>query len=159
MDIFPHALDRNKDFSAWCEFDGIANQIRDHLANSAAISAEVSRKPRRVLHKQVKLLFLRLGRQHRGNLLDQQTQIQWVGFNQQFSRFDFRKVQNVINDGEQGIARITYRLGVFPLLGGKVGIQEHIGHANDAIHGSSDFVAHVRQEVTLGHSRAFGLAP
>ena len=41
-------------------------------------------------------------------------------------------------------------LGIFPLLGREVGIQQEAGHANDAIHGGPNLMAHGRQKGRLG---------
>ena len=47
---------------------------------------------------------------------------------------------------------------VLPLLEGKFGVQQQAGHANHAIERSADFVAHVGQELALGHIRGLGAA-
>ena len=41
-------------------------------------------------------------------------------------------------------------LEVLPLLGGQLGVQGQLGHAEDAVHGRADLVAHVGQELALG---------
>ena len=42
-------------------------------------------------------------------------------------------------------------LGVFALLGSEAGVEQQTGHADDAVHGGADFVAHVGQKLALGH--------
>ena len=39
---------------------------------------------------------------------------------------------------------------VLALLGGQVGVERQLGHADDAVHRRADFVAHVGQELALG---------
>ena len=38
---------------------------------------------------------------------------------------------------------------VVALFGSEIGFQAEMGHAEDAVHRRSDFVAHVRQEIAL----------
>lgn len=42
------------------------------------------------------------------------------------------------------------------LLGIKLGIQSQLRHAQDAVHGSTEFVADVGQELSFGASRSLG---
>ena len=41
-------------------------------------------------------------------------------------------------------------LGKFALLDRQLGIEEEAGHADDAVHGRADLVAHVGEELALG---------
>ena len=47
-------------------------------------------------------------------------------------------------------AEILDHVQVLALLAVKIGLQGQVGHAEDAVHGSADFVAHVGQELALG---------
>ena len=63
---------------------------------------------------------------------------------------NFRKIQQVVDDVQQGHAGAVDFLDVVPLLRREVGIQGQIGHAHDAVHGRADFVAHIGQENAFG---------
>jgi hypothetical protein len=52
--------------------------------------------------------------------------------------------------------RIADQLQILALLGGEFGIQGQLRHAQDAVHGRADFMAHIRQEFALGAAGAFG---
>ena len=39
---------------------------------------------------------------------------------------------------------------VVPLAGRELGLQRQMGHADDAVHGRTDFVAHVGEKIALG---------
>ena len=52
--------------------------------------------------------------------------------------------------------RACDRLDVVALLGGQRGVEQQLGHAEDAVHRRADFMAHVGQELALGHTRLFG---
>ena len=80
-------------------------------------------------------------------------------FKFQFAGFNFREVQNVIDDGQQGITTGTNRFSVITLLRSQVSIEQQTGHANDGIHRGTDFMAHHRQEGTFGLVGRFSIRP
>ena len=45
---------------------------------------------------------------------------------------------------------------VLPLLGGQLGVERELGHAEDAVHRGADLVAHVGQELALGPAGCLG---
>ena len=68
----------------------------------------------------------------------------------EFAGLDFGEVQNIVEDPQQRLCGRPGQGQVFPLLGGEVGVQQKVRHAQDAVHGRADFVAHVGEELTLG---------
>jgi len=62
----------------------------------------------------------------------------------------FEKVQDVVHDRQQRCAAVAHGLGIAPLLLGQVGVQQQAGHADHAIDGCADLVAHVGQKIALG---------
>ena len=71
-------------------------------------------------------------------------------FELELAGLDFGKVEDVIDDGEQSVGAAAGGFDVFALFVGQFGIQKQGGHADDAIHGRADFVAHVGQEFRFG---------
>ena len=53
-------------------------------------------------------------------------------------------------------AEVLTMLQILALLGVEVGIERQLGHAEDAVHGRADFVAHVGQEIALGLVGGYG---
>ena len=62
---------------------------------------------------------------------------------------DLREVEDVVDDRQQRLAGVADRLRVVALAGVEVGLEQQIGHADDAVHRRADLVAHVGEEVGL----------
>jgi hypothetical protein len=84
-------------------------------------------------------------------------QVEIERFRDHFARFDFGEVENVADEVQKFLRAGSHTFGVFALGLVELRVEEQAGHADDAVHGSTDFVAHVRQELALGevcHLRA-----
>ena len=84
---------------------------------------------------------------HAPNLM---AQIEVNRFQAEFARFDFRKVENVVDDAEQSVSALLDRLSLVALFGGQLCVEQEVGHAVNAVHGGADFVAHIGQKLALG---------
>ena len=69
---------------------------------------------------------------------------------------DLGEVEQVVDDGQQGVGRGLDNLEVLPLLGVEVRVQGQLRHAEDRVHGGADLVADVGQELALGLARGLG---
>jgi len=67
------------------------------------------------------------------------------------------QVENVVYQAEQALAQTGRGVHVLGLLGIEFGEREQLQHAEHAVHGSADFVAHVGQELGLGPGGGLGL--
>src|SRR6202035_2772339 len=54
----------------------------------------------------------------------------------QFTSFDFRKIENVVNQTEQRVRGAFYHPKIFALIAAQSRFEREIGHADDAIHRS-----------------------
>ena len=68
----------------------------------------------------------------------------------QFARLDLGKIQDVIDDRQKRVCGVFNQLQVIHLLQRQVGVQEKVGHPDNAVHRRPDFMAHVGQEIALG---------
>ena len=95
----------------------IANQIDQHLAQAPRISNKaVWNRCRRVQHEFQP--FLRRGNSKKlGGFRQKFTQVKINGVNFEFTRLDLRKIENVVDDGEKGVAGSLHQGQVFALLG------------------------------------------
>src|SRR5688572_30801862 len=66
------------------------------------------------------------------------------------ARLNLRKVQDLIDDRQQGLGGLLHGIEQTPLIGVERRFEREGRHADDAIHGRADFMAHVRQKLTLG---------
>ena len=74
------------------------------------------------------------------------------------SRVDPAKVENVVDDSEQGLGGFQRTVEIGPLLGIEGRLAQQPGHADHTVHGLTDLVAHHREEVRAGYARPLGIA-
>ena len=98
---------------------------------------------------------MRLSRQEFSHFRNDLAQVEVFGFHIQFAGFDLGKIEDVIDDGEQGFRRGAHRLGVIPLLRSESGVEQQGGHAEDAVHRGADLVTDVGDEFGLDSGGAF----
>ncbi len=70
-----------------------------------------------------------------------------------------RKVENVVDDGEQGIPAALNRVDELLLLGGQGRVFQQFGKADDPVHGGANLVAHVCQKLAFGLCRRQRVLP
>ena len=75
----------------------------------------------------------------------------------QFSGFDFRKIENVVDDGQEGFAAGAYGVDGVALVVVKGRFEQEAGHTDDAIHRSADFVRDGGEKFALGARGGVGL--
>jgi hypothetical protein len=61
----------------------------------------------------------------------------------EFPHLNFGKVQEVVEDAQQRHRRRFQESEIFLLFRGKGGIEDKIGHADDAVHRCTDFMADI----------------
>ena len=71
-------------------------------------------------------------------------------FKDDLSALDLGEVENIVDQGQQGAPAVLGDFDVMALVRSQVCLQQQLDHANDAVHGGADFVAHVGQEAALG---------
>jgi hypothetical protein len=74
----------------------------------------------------------------------------------EFSGFDFREIQDVVDDGEERVCGETNQAEIFALVRRELGVQDKLGHSENAVERGADFVAHVGQESAFGGVGGFG---
>ncbi len=82
-------------------------------------------------------------------IIQQALEIEVQRLQVEFARLDLGEVEDVVEDPQQRFAAVAHALGIAPLLIVKFGIQQQPGHADHAVHGRADLVAHVGQELRL----------
>ena len=70
--------------------------------------------------------------------------------------FDLGEIEDVVDHAQQRFRRAADDIGVFALFGRELRFQQQFRHAQNAVHGRADFVAHVGQELALGRVGLFG---
>jgi len=89
---------------------------------------------------------------------DQVAEIELQRFHLQLAGFDLGQVEHVVEDAQQAFAGLADDFQPFDLFRGQ-GVAGHgLGHAEDAVEGRADFMAHGGQEGGLGGAGGVGLA-
>ncbi len=135
------------------KLDGISEQVEEDLAEPSGVPTDcvghIRVKQASEIHSFVEPA---LGQQVHC-LVHGGAQIEVEEFEGQLAGFDFRKVEDVVDHHQQMIAAVTDHLGILPLFGRKLGVEQKAGHADHAIHGGPDLMAHGGQKLRLGSIR------
>ena len=76
----------------------------------------------------------------------------------ELARLDLREVQAVIEQTQQHVGRLAHNAQGVALLLVERRVEHEVQHADDAVHGGADLVAHVGEELALGNVRGPRLA-
>ena len=139
------------------ELDGVADQVDQYLAQPPRVARDACRHRRCKVMDQLDASLVRTGRQKLGDFLDQLHQRELLDLKFESAGFDPGKVEDIVDDVEQGLAGAVHRLREAALTIRQPGSEQKLGHAEHAIHGRADFVTHVRKKLRLRPIRAFGL--
>jgi hypothetical protein len=83
------------------KLDGVTDQIKQNLAQPGGVAAHGTRHIRCNIARQYQLLFTGFALQQFDNTFDDRHQQKVRGLNFKFARFNFGKIKNVVNDGQQ----------------------------------------------------------
>jgi hypothetical protein len=139
------------------ELDGVAHEVEENLAQPDLVAEQGLRKP--FVQDEFDLQSFLAGGQtlEFENGLTQVVQGEQFAAEREASRFDAGDVQQVRKQPQETVGRLGCGLGVVVLLRLQVGNFQELEHAQHAVEGRPDFVAHVRQEFGLGPAGGFGL--
>ena len=145
------------DFAALGELHRVAEQVDDHLPQSLAIAAHRDVELRGQVADQLQPLDVRALGQDLDRILDDIAQVVGRLVELELAGLNLREIEDVVDDAEQRVTRLMDRGGIaaLPLIQAHRMVQQ-LGHAQYAIHGRADLMAHARQEIALGAIGLFG---
>ena len=130
------------------ELDRIACEVEQDLAHPSLVAADERRQGRRRVGPELEPLPVRCGGEQVADVLGAALGRKGDFLELQAPRFDSR--EHVVDEREQRVGRGADGLGVVALGSLERGVEQQLGHADHAVHGRSDLVAHVREEGRLG---------
>ena len=142
-------LDEDFHLSAFGELDGIGRQVQQDLAQAVRIAAQQRRHFRRHPPAKSESFGGRAAAQGREGVLRGAAQVEVHALQLDLLRLDLGQVEDVVNQGQQRPPAVFNNAGVFALFRRETGLEQQLQHAQDAIHGRADFVAHVGQETAF----------
>ena len=92
---------------------------------------------------------MRRRREQRQGVVDEGSQLEVHVVELQRARLELRVVEDVVDDDQQALTGAMDDIGEVPLPRVERGAQQQLGHAQHAIHGRADLVAHVGEELRL----------
>ena len=115
------------------EFDGVRKKIRDDLAQPQRIAHDVRR--RRGVHFEVQRdAFLRGPRLIRFDaIVEHAAHVERDLLDHHAARFNLRKIQNVVQQSEQGIGAMLRGFEMIALVACERAVEHHVQHAEQAV--------------------------
>ena len=102
------------DLAGLGKFDGVPQQVHDDLANPDLIADHIVGHIRLPLAQQLQIFLVSAHGQRAHRFVQIVAQIEANRIQLQPARLDFRKVQNVVDDGEQRVRRALHRAADSP---------------------------------------------
>ena len=153
--LFPE--DADVDAAVVGELDRVADQIDQDLPEPDAVNQQGARQILGDMTFQFEGFFGgRFGKQ-RPDEIANFARIGRFGMQFHHARLDFRHVENVVDEQQQGIGAGADELQVLPVFGFVQFALQHFAETEDGIHGRADFVAHVGEENGFFLVAVFGL--
>ena len=94
--------------------------------------------------------------QRSDGVVDDVSDAEGLGLQLEFAGLHFRKIQDVVEDGEQRLGRRTDGLQRLTLITCEGRIKHQFGHADDAVHRGANLVTHVGEKFALGATARLG---
>ena len=134
------------------ELEGVRDQILEDLPHPLGVTVQTGRQPLR--QGRVKREFLRVGHglEMAGEAVAQPRERQLLDLHGDRAGFDFRQVENVVDQVKQIRAGGMDEVGILPLLGREIAwlvFRELLAEEEDDIQGSAQLMRHVGQELGL----------
>ena len=82
---------------------------------------------------------------------------EWPRFEIEPAGLDLGEVEDFLDQRQQRVAGGLHRAGIGGLFGRELGVQQKIGHAENAVQRRADLVRHHREEARLGAVGGFRL--
>jgi hypothetical protein len=142
------------------ELDPIGEKIGENLAEAQRVADHRADGAQPILQIEPEVLLLGPRLQQSVQILDQLPQVEGLRIELQLAGLDLGKVEDLVKQGEQGLARAQDRLDP-PMMprGQVVGAEQQLGHAEHAVHRGPDLVAHGGEEGGFGRARRQRLLP
>ena len=138
------------------ELDGVAGEVEQNLAHAAFVGEHLAGEARVRVGRDVDAFFEAAVAQEFGHAFDQRARRERGFFHRHGAGFDLREIEDVVDDVEQRLARLAHGVRVGALFGRHLRVEQETRHADDAVHGRADFVAHGGQEHRLRAVGVFG---
>ena len=141
------------DFTFLGKFDRIREQVQQDLSEARGVTKNIERDILVNVEEQREAFFTRLLGDQFKRFFDQRNDFKRYRFERHVARFNFRKIQYIVDESQQRIAGRTNQADVVALLVVQAGFIQQARHAKHTVQRGTDFVAHGGKECLLRTSR------
>ncbi len=156
---FVLAADGDEDAARIRELDGVADEVGQDLPQAHLVAAHCLGQMGMHGPGDIDTLLVGLGRKQLHHALHAIGDDERLGFEHQPVGLDLGEVEDLVDQGEKLPRRAVDGARVGLLLRRYLGLAEQADHAEDAVHGRADLVAHGREEARLGAVGSLRLLP
>ena len=143
------SLNRDRDAARVSELDRIAGKIEQNLAQSSCVTEDAGRQTVLHIRADFEILLMCPRRDKLDGFFDHGTQVEWTHLRHKASSLDFGKIENLVDQRKQELSAILHRRGIGGLLRREIGVEQKVGHPQNAVEGCSDLVRDHREEAGL----------
>jgi hypothetical protein len=153
------AGDLDGDLAGRGELDRVRDEVRERLADPAGIAEHALGEIGADVDDELELLCRGSGCLCRRDFLDVRAQVHLDALELELARLDFRVVEQVVDDEEEGVRARADDVRVLALAAVEVGVEQQRRHPEHAVHRRAHLVADVGQELAAGAAGRLGLHP
>ena len=100
--------------------------------------------------------FIGAVRKQFDHIFHEQPEVICIFLNIQFSGFNFRIIEHVIQCSHHGFIACLHNVNILMLAGCEICLGEQFGHSNHTVHRRADFMAYGCHEIEFGPVGIFG---
>jgi hypothetical protein len=149
---FSSSIDGEHDLPAVRELEGVGQQVLDDLLQALGVRRDGRRQLRVAADEEVDLLRFGHVPERALHVTTHLVQAQLAHVHRDRARLDLREVEDVVDEGEQVVARGVDRLRELHLLAGEVALRvglQLVGEDQQRVQRRAQLVRHVREELGL----------
>ncbi len=147
------ALDRNADAALIGEFDRVAGEVGEDLAQAQAITANEARRAGAERAGDLDAFALGARREQFDHALSEPTQIDRLHDEIEAAGFDLGQIEDFVDQRDECAPRAADRFDIACVFEIERGLPQQVGHAENAADRGADLVAHRGQKARFGLAR------
>ena len=145
-----YLADLNDDFARFGELDGVVGIVDQHLSYPQRIAAQMAGQFRVDIENQLKIFVGDLVTDKTGDIVEHVVDPKIDRFDIELAGVDLRKIEYVVDNPEQMLARVVDLADIVALFGVEIRSQRQMRHADNRVHWRADLMRHIGEEVGFG---------
>ena len=142
--------DAQDDLALFGELDGVAQQVEDDLAQAHGVAVGAAGGGGIEVEDEFEAFLAGGAGLKIEGALELVVEVEVDGFQHEAPGLDLGEVEDVVDDGQERLAAEEQSIDKVFLVGAQRSAHEQVPHADDAVEGRADLVAHVGQKGAFG---------